>query len=182
MILRSPKVWTCDPSLGGRWGKENQPTLGRRHQKEFPISKHPLQLYTYATPNGVTVTIMLEELIEAGNTGAEYDGWLVPIDQAQFGSGSCEVNPNSTIPAMMDHAPLTMTTDDDDDKKPLCVFELGNILLYLAKKIQMFLSKDLVHGKECLNWLFWQMGSAPFLGGGFGHFFASRGVTELSAA
>lgn len=170
-----PKVWTCDlDHLGGRWGKVNRPTSGPTHQKDLPVGKHPLQLYSLATPNGVKATIMLEELVEAGGiTGAEYDGWLVPIDGEQFGSGFCELNPNSKIPAMMDHAPLTTTTtDDDDDKKPLRVFESGNILLYLAEKFQMFLPTDLVQRTECLSWLFWQIGSAPYLGGGFGHFFS----------
>ena len=158
-----PKVWKWDSESGGQFANINRPISGPTHEKELSIGKHPLQLYSLATPNGVKVTIMLEELLELGHKGAEYDAYLINIREGtQFGSGFVEINPNSKIPAMMDHS----TTP------PTRIFESGSILLYLAEKFGAFLPKD--HGKrtECLNWLFWQMGSAPYLGGGFGHFYS----------
>ena len=158
-----PKVWKWDSESGGQFANINRPISGPTHEKELSIGKHPLQLYSLATPNGVKVTIMLEELLELGPKGAEYDAYLINIREGtQFGSGFVEINPNSKIPAMMDHS----TTP------PTRIFESGSILLYLAEKFGAFLPKD--HGKrtECLNWLFWQMGSAPYLGGGFGHFYS----------
>ena len=156
-----PKVWTWEAPNGGQFASINRPTAGATHDTERPVGKHPLQLYSLATPNGQKVTIMLEELLAAGHTGAEYDAWLINIGNGdQFGSGFVEVNPNSKIPALMDHSVTP----------PLRVFESGSILLYLAEKFGAFLPKDLAARTQALNWLFWQMGSAPFVGGGFGHF------------
>ncbi len=158
-----PKVWTWDKERGGRFANINRPIAGPTHDKELPIGKHPLQLYSLATPNGVKVTIMLEELLELGHSGAEYDAWLIRINQGdQFSSGFVEVNPNSKIPALMDRS----------GAEPVRVFESGAILMYLAEKFGAFLPTSGAARAECLSWLFWQMGSAPFLGGGFGHFFA----------
>lgn len=156
-----PKVWTWDAENGGQFASINRPVSGSTHDKELPKGTHPLQLYSLATPNGVKVNIMLEELLAAGHSGAEYDAWLISIkDGDQFGSGFVEVNPNSKIPALLD------TTNGTR------VFESGSILLYLAEKFGAFLPKDSAKRTEVLNWLFWQMGSAPFVGGGFGHFYA----------
>jgi GST-like protein len=161
-----PKVWTWEQGNGGAFASINRPIAGATHEKERPVGKHPLQLYSLATPNGQKVTIMLEELLAAGHTGAEYDAWLIRIgDGDQFGSGFVEVNPNSKIPALMDHAPK-------GGGAPVRVFESASILLYLAEKFGAFLPADLRARTETFNWLFWQMGSAPFLGGGFGHFYA----------
>lgn len=158
-----PKVWTPPPSSGGRFANINRPTAGPTHEKELPVGKHPLQLYSLGTPNGVKVTVMLEELLALGHTGAEYDAWLIRINEgAQFGSGFVAVNPNSKIPALVDHSGAT----------PVRVFESGAILIYLAEKFGAFLPTEGAQRAECLSWLFWQMGSAPFLGGGFGHFYA----------
>lgn len=158
-----PKVWTWDAESGGKFANINRPIAGPTHDKELEVGKHPLQLYSLATPNGVKVTIMLEELLAAGHTGAEYDAWLINIGEGnQFGSGFVDVNPNSKIPALMDHSTAT----------PTRVFESGSILLYLAEKFGAFLPKDPTARTEALSWLFWQMGSAPYLGGGFGHFYA----------
>ena len=158
-----PKVWTWDKSNGGEFASINRPTSGARVEQELPVGRHPLQLYSLGTPNGVKVTIMLEELLALGHSGAEYDAWLINIrDGAQFGSGFVEINPNSKIPALLDRG----TT------KPIRVFESGSILFYLAEKFNAFLPKDIQTRTECMNWLFWQMGSAPYLGGGFGHFYA----------
>jgi GSH-dependent disulfide-bond oxidoreductase len=160
-----PKIWTWNKPSGGTFASINRPIAGPTHEKELPRGKHPLQLYSLATPNGVKVTIMLEELLAAGHTGAEYDAWLIKIgDGDQFGSGFVGVNPNSKIPAMMDYSTPVPTG-------PTRVFESGSILLYLAEKFGAFLPKDHAARTQCLNWLFWQMGSAPFLGGGFGHFY-----------
>ena len=158
-----PKVWTWSQANGGRFANINRPIAGPTHEKELPVGKHPLQLYSLATPNGVKVTVMLEELLALGHSGAEYDAWLIRINQGdQFGSGFVGVNPNSKIPALMDHSEPT----------PVRVFESGSILVYLAEKFGAFLPTDRARRTECLNWLFWQMGSAPYLGGGFGHFYA----------
>ncbi len=158
-----PRVWTWDAESGGTFASINRPVAGATHDKPAPVGKHPLQLYSLATPNGVKVTVMLEELLAAGHKGAEYDAWLIKIgDGDQFGSGFVEVNPNSKIPALMDHSGET----------PQRVFESGAILLYLAEKFGAFLPKDPAQRTEALSWLFWQMGSAPYLGGGFGHFYA----------
>lgn len=158
-----PKIWTWNKGDGGRFANINRPIAGPTHDKELPVGKHPLQLYSLATPNGVKVTVMLEELLALGKTGAEYDAWLIKIgDGDQFGSGFVEVNPNSKIPALMDRS----------GEKPIRVFESGSILLYLAEKFGAFLPTDVATKAECLSWLFWQMGSAPYLGGGFGHFYA----------
>ena len=158
-----PAVWTWDKQNGGKFASINRPIAGATHDHDLPIGKHPLQLYSLATPNGVKVTIMLEELLALGHSGAEYDAWLIKIgDGNQFGSGFVNANPNSKIPALMDHSTAT----------PTRVFESGAILLYLAEKFSAFLPTDLTKRTECLNWLFWQMGSAPYLGGGFGHFYA----------
>ncbi len=158
-----PKVWTWDKESGGRFANINRPIAGPTHEKELPVGRHPLQLYSLGTPNGVKVTIMLEELLALGHTGAEYDAWLIKIgDGAQFGSGFVEVNPNSKIPALMDRSGPT----------PIRVFESGAILVYLAEKFGAFLPTEPAARAECLSWLFWQMGSAPYLGGGFGHFYA----------
>lgn len=157
-----PRVWKWDNTGGGRWASINRPIAGATHDKELPVGKHPLQLYSLATPNGVKVTIMLEELLALGHSGAEYDAYLVNIGKGeQFGSGFVAVNPNSKIPALMDHSV----------DPPQRVFESGAILLYLAEKFGEFLPSDHAARTECLSWLFWQMGSAPYLGGGFGHFY-----------
>ncbi|WP_073525444.1 glutathione-dependent disulfide-bond oxidoreductase [Pseudomonas fluorescens] len=158
-----PKVWTWDTESGGTFASINRPIAGATHDKELPIGKHPLQLYSLATPNGQKVTILLEELLALGHSGAEYDAWLIKIgDGDQFGSGFVAVNPNSKIPALMDHSGAT----------PIRVFESGAILQYLAEKFGAFLPTEPAARAECLSWLFWQMGSAPYLGGGFGHFYA----------
>jgi GSH-dependent disulfide-bond oxidoreductase len=157
-----PNVWTWDKESGGRFASINRPIAGATHDKELPVGKHPFQLYSLATPNGQKVTIMFEELLAAGHKGAEYDAWLIRIDGNQFGSGFVEVNPNSKIPALMDRSGPT----------PIRVFESGSILLHLAEKFGAFLPKSGQARAECLSWLFWQMGSAPYLGGGFGHFYA----------
>lgn len=158
-----PKVWTWDAQNGGQFASINRPIAGATKDKELPVGKHPFQLYSLATPNGVKVTVMLEELLAAGHKGAEYDAWLIKIgDGDQFGSGFVAVNPNSKIPALMDRSGET----------PLRVFESGSILLHLAEKFGAFIPTDPAGRVECLNWLFWQMGSAPYLGGGFGHFYA----------
>ncbi len=158
-----PKVWTWDSENGGTFANINRPTAGATHEHALPVGKHPLQLYSMATPNGVKVTVMLEELLALGHSGAEYDAYLINIREGQqFGSGFVAVNPNSKIPALLDRS-----TD-----KPVRVFESGAILLYLADKFGALIPKDLAQRTECLNWLFWQMGSAPYLGGGFGHFYA----------
>jgi GST-like protein len=157
-----PKVWKWESENGGAFAKTNRPIAGPTHEKELPIGKHPLQLYSLATPNGVKVTIMLEELLALGHSGAEYDAHYISIgDGDQFGSGFVDINPNSKIPAMMDHSTAT----------PTRIFESGSILLYLAEKFDALLPKDPAKRTECLSWLFWQMGSAPYLGGGFGHFY-----------
>jgi len=161
------KVWQWNSESGGTWASINRPIAGAIHEQELPVGKHPLQLYSLATPNGVKVTIMLEELLALGFTGAEYDAFLIKIgDGDQFGSGFVDVNPNSKIPALMDNS---ATTDND---KPQRVFESGAILLYLAEKFGVLIPSDPVKRTECMSWLFWQMGSAPYLGGGFGHFYA----------
>ncbi|MEO5812173.1 MAG: glutathione-dependent disulfide-bond oxidoreductase [Rhodanobacter sp.] len=158
-----PKIWRWDKESGGRFAKINRPVAGATHDKELPIGRHPLQLYSLGTPNGVKVTVMLEELLALGHVGAEYDAWLIDIGEGdQFGSGFVAVNPNSKIPALMDHS----------GAQPVRVFESGAILLYLAEKFGALLPTTHVARTECLSWLFWQMGSAPFLGGGFGHFYA----------
>src|SRR6195952_2375822 len=158
-----PRVWTWDKENGGRFANINRPIAGPTHDKELPVGRHPLQLYSLATPNGQKVTIMLEELLALGHTGAEYDAWLIRIGEGdQFGSGFVGVNPNSKIPALMDHS----------EQPPQRVFESGAILLYLADKFGAFLPKDRGKRTEALNWLFWQMGSTPYVGGGFGHFYA----------
>jgi GSH-dependent disulfide-bond oxidoreductase len=158
-----PKVWTWNKSSGGRFANINRPIAGPTHDKELPVGRHPMQLYSLGTPNGQKVTIMLEELLALGHAGAEYDAWLIKIGEGdQFGSGFVAANPNSKIPALMDHS----------GPKPIRVFESGAILLYLAEKFGEFLPKEGAARAECLSWLFWQMGSAPYLGGGFGHFYA----------
>ena len=161
-----PKVWTWEKGNGGTFANINRPIAGPTHDKDLPVGKHPLQLYSLATPNGVKVSIMLEELLAAGHADAEYDAWPIRIgDGEQFGSGFVAVNPNSKIPALMDHAPK-------DGGAPVRIFESASILLYLAEKFGAFLPGELRARTETFNWLFWQMGSAPFLGGGFGHFYA----------
>ncbi len=158
-----PKIWEWDKESGGRFANINRPIAGPTHEKDLPVGKHPLQLYSLATPNGAKVTILLEELLAAGHTGAEYDAHLIRIMEGdQFGSGFVEVNPNSKIPALMDHS----------TPEPTRVFESGAILVYLAEKFGAFIPTEPAKRAECLSWLFWQMGSAPFLGGGFGHFYA----------
>ena len=158
-----PKVWTWNKSGGGRFANINRPISGATHDKALPVGRHPLQLYSLATPNGVKVTTMLEELLALGHSGAEYDAWLIKIgDGEQFGNGFVEANPNSKIPALVDQS----------GPKPIRVFESGAILLYLAEKFGAFLPMEAGARAECLSWLFWQMGSAPYLGGGFGHFYA----------
>jgi len=157
-----PKVWTNDAPSGGHFASINRPVAGPTHDKELPVGKQPLQLYSLATPNGVKVTIMLEELLALGHKGAEYDAWLIRIGEGdQFSSGFVEINPNSKIPALLDRS----------EEPPLRVFESGSILLYLAEKFGALLPTDRAGRTETLNWLFWQMGAAPFLGGGFGHFY-----------
>jgi len=161
-IYTPPTVWRWDAENGGTWAKINRPVAGATHEKELPRGQHPLQLYSLATPNGVKVTVMLEELLALGIRGAEYDAWLIRIgDGEQFGSGFVAVNPNSKIPALLDQGA----------SPPTRVFESGAILLYLAEKFGAFLPEDLSARAECFSWLFWQMGSAPYLGGGFGHFY-----------
>jgi GST-like protein len=158
-----PKVWTWNKANGGAFANINRPIAGSTHDAELPVGKHPLQLYSLATPNGQKVTILLEELLALGHSGAEYDAWLIRINTgAQFGSGFVQVNPNSKIPALLDRS----------GELPIRVFESGAILLYLAEKFGAFLPSDHAGRTEALNWLFWQMGSAPYLGGGFGHFYA----------
>jgi GSH-dependent disulfide-bond oxidoreductase len=158
-----PKVWTWNKPNGGRFESINRPIAGPTHEKDLPVGRHPLQIYSLGTPNGVKVTIMLEELLALGHKGAEYDAWLIRIgDGDQFGSGFVAVNPNSKIPALLDRSGPT----------PIRVFESGSILLYLAEKFGAFLPAEAGPRAECLSWLFWQMGSAPYLGGGFGHFYA----------
>ena len=157
-----PKVWKWIAENGGKFASTNRPIAGSTHEQKLPVGRHPFQLYSLATPNGQKVTIMFEELLASGHRGAEYDAWLIRIDGAQFGSGFVEVNPNSKIPALLDRS----------GEKPFRVFESGAILLHLAEKFGAFLPKDTPTRAECLSWLFWQMGSAPYLGGGFGHFYA----------
>jgi len=158
-----PKVWVWNKPNGGKFESINRPTSGAQREKALPVGKHPLQLYSLATPNGQKVTIMLEELLALGHKGAEYDAWLIKISEGeQFGSGFVEVNPNSKIPALMDRS----------GPKPIRVFESGAILTYLAEKFGALLPTEPAARAECLSWLFWQMGSAPYLGGGFGHFYA----------
>ncbi|SHH11192.1 glutathione-dependent disulfide-bond oxidoreductase [Pollutimonas bauzanensis] len=158
-----PKVWTWNTASGGRFANINRPVSGPTQDKELPVGRHPLQLYSLATPNGVKVTVLLEELLGLGHQGAEYDAWLIRIgDGDQFGSGFVAVNPNSKIPALVDRS----------GPQPIRVFESGAILLYLAEKFGAFLPVEASARAECLSWLFWQMGSAPYLGGGFGHFYA----------
>jgi GST-like protein len=161
-IYTPPKVWTWSKENGGKFASTNRPIAGPTHDKELPVGKHPLQLYSLATPNGQKVTIMLEELLALGHKGAEYDAWLIRIDGNQFGSGFVAVNPNSKIPAMMDRSGPT----------PVRVFESGAILMHLAEKFGALLEASGPVRTETLSWLFWQMGSAPYLGGGFGHFYA----------
>ncbi len=158
-----PKVWTWEAESGGKFASINRPIAGPTHDKELEVGKHPIQLHSLATPNGVKVTILLEELLAAGHKGAEYDAWLINIGEGdQFGSGFVDVNPNSKIPALMDHSGDT----------PQRVFESGAIMLYLAEKFGDFIPTDPAQKAEMMSWLFWQMGSAPYLGGGFGHFYA----------
>ena len=158
-----PKVWTWDKQSGGRFASINRPIAGATHDKDLPVGKHPLQLYSLATPNGVKVTVMLEELLAAGHAGAEYDAWLIKIMEGdQFGSGFVDANPNSKIPALVDRS----------GANPIRVFESGSILVYLAEKFGAFLPTEAANRAEVLSWLFWQMGAAPMLGGGFGHFYA----------
>jgi GSH-dependent disulfide-bond oxidoreductase len=157
-----PKVWVNKPALG-RFANINRPTAGAQFEKELPVGRHPLQLYSLGTPNGIKVTILLEELLALGHAGAEYDAWLIRIGEGeQFGSGFVAVNPNSKIPALLDRS----------GPKPIRVFETAAIMFYLAEKFGEFLSTDVAKRAECMSWLFWQMGSAPYLGGGFGHFYA----------
>jgi GSH-dependent disulfide-bond oxidoreductase len=158
-----PAVWSWNKENGGKFANINRPVAGPTHEQELPVGRHPLQLYSLATPNGVKVTVMLEELLALGHAGAEYDAWLIRIGEGdQFGSGFVAVNPNSKIPALLDRS----------GAKPVRVFESGAILVYLAEKFGAFLPTAAERRAECLSWLFWQMGSAPFLGGGFGHFYA----------
>ena len=158
-----PKVWKWDAESGGKFASINRPIAGPTHDKDLPVGKHPLQLYSLATPNGVKVTVLLEELLEKGFEGGEYDAWLIRITEGeQFGSGFVDINPNSKIPALVDQS----------QDPSVRVFESGAILLYLAEKFGAFLPTDPAKRTECLNWLFWQMGAVPFLGGGFGHFYA----------
>ncbi len=162
MTYTPPKVWKWVQATEGVFASTNRPIAGPTHEKELPVGKHPLQLYSLGTPNGVKVTVMLEELLAAGHSGAEYDAWLIQIREGdQFGSGFVAVNPNSKIPALMDHS----------TPKPTRVFESGAILLYLAEKFGAFMPADPANRAEMLSWLFWQMGSAPYVGGGFGHFY-----------
>jgi GST-like protein len=162
-VYTPPKVWTWDKANGGAFANINRPIAGATHDKALPVGKHPFQLYSLATPNGVKVTIMLEELLELGFVDAEYDAWLINIGEGdQFGSGFVEINPNSKIPALLDHS----------TQPPQRLFESGSMLLYLAEKFGVLLPEDAAGRTETLNWLFWQMASTPMLGGGFGHFFA----------
>ncbi len=157
-----PKIWKWEMESGGTFASINRPIAGSTHEQELPVGKHPLQLYSLATPNGVKVTVMLEELLALGHSGAEYDAYVINISEGdQFGSGFVDINPNSKIPALMDHSTPT----------PTRVFESGAILLYLAEKFRALMPGDPALRAECLSWLFWQMGSAPYLGGGFGHFY-----------
>src|SRR3978361_1355288 len=159
----TPSTWQWNKDSGGRFANINRPIAGATHEKELPVGRHPLQLYSLATPNGVKVTVMLEELLALGHEGAEYDAWLIRINEGdQFGSGFVSVNPNSKIPALMDRS----------GPKPIRVFVSGAILTYLAEKFGAFLPTEPAPRRACLSWLFWQMGSAPYLGGGFGHFYA----------
>ncbi|MEM7544208.1 MAG: glutathione-dependent disulfide-bond oxidoreductase [Pseudomonadota bacterium] len=158
-----PKVWKWESESGGAFASINRPIAGPTHDKDLPVGEHKLQLYSLATPNGVKVTVLLEELLAAGHKDADYDAWLIKIgDGDQFGSGFVDINPNSKIPALMDHGTA----------EPTRVFESGSILLYLAEKFGAFIPTDPAARVKCMNWLFWQMGSAPYLGGGFGHFYA----------
>ena len=158
-----PKVWTWEQPNGGTFASTNRPIAGATHDAELPRGKHPFQLYSMGTPNGVKVTVMFEELLAAGHAGVEYDAWLISIGKGdQFGSGFVDINPNSKIPALVDYS----------GDAPLRVFESGSILVHLAEKFGAFLPTDLAARTECMNWLFWQMGSAPYLGGGFGHFYS----------
>ena len=158
-----PRIWTWDKQSGGRFASINRPIAGATHDKELPVGKHPLQLYSLATPNGVKVTVMLEELLAAGHVGADYEAWLIKIMEGdQFGSGFVAANPNSKIPALVDRS----------GADPIRVFESGSILVYLAEKFGAFLPTDVAKRAEVLSWLFWQMGAGPMLGGGFGHFYA----------
>jgi len=157
-----PQVWTWDSENGGKFANINRPVAGATHEKELPVGKHPLQLYSLATPNGVKVTILLEELLALGKSGAEYDAWLIDILEGdQFGSGFTQLNPNSKIPALIDNS----------TSQPIEIFESGAILVYLAEKFNVFLPTEPAARAKCMSWLFWQIGSAPFLGGGFGHFY-----------
>ena len=158
-----PKIWTWNKPSGGAFASINRPIAGATHEKELPVGRHPLQLYSLGTPNGVKVTTMLEELLALGHTGAEYDAWLIKIgDGDQFASGFVDINPNSKIPALLDRS----------GEKPVRVFESASILMYLAEKFGAFLPTEQPARAQCISWLFWQMGSAPYLGGGFGHFYA----------
>ena len=158
-----PKVWTWEQPNGGTFASTNRPIAGATHDAELPRGKHPFQLYSMGTPNGVKVTVMFEELLTAGHAGAEYDAWLISIGKGdQFGSGFVDINPNSKIPALVDYS----------GDAPLRIFESGSILVHLAEKFGAFLPTNLAARTECMNWLFWQMGSAPYLGGGFGHFYS----------
>ncbi len=162
-----PKVWVWQKKTGGRFDNINRPIAGATHEKELPVGRHPLQLYSLGTPNGVKVTIMLEELLACGHKGAEYDAWLIRIGEGdQFGSGFVAINPNSKIPALLDRS----------GPKPIRVFETGAILMHLAEKFGEFLPTETAARAECLSWLFWQMGSTPYVGGGFGHFYAYANV------
>ena len=161
-VYTPPKVWAWDQTNGGTFANINRPVSGATHDKELPVGKHPFQLYSLATPNGVKITVMLEELLALGHSAAEYDAHLINISEgSQFSSGFVEVNPNSKIPALVDNS----------SSKPIHLFESGSMLLYLAEKFGALLPTDAAMRTECLNWLFWQMGSAPYLGGGFGHFY-----------
>ena len=158
-----PKVWVWNQANGGKFANINRPVAGATHDKTLPVGRHPMQLYSLATPNGVKVTVMLEELLALGHAGAEYDAWLIRINEGdQFGSGFVEINPNSKIPALMDRS----------GPEPVRIFESGAILMHLAEKVGALLPTEPAARAECLSWLFWQMGSAPYLGGGFGHFYA----------
>ena len=158
-----PKIWTWDKENGGEFARINRPIAGPTHDKVLPVGRHPLQLYSLATPNGVKVTVLLEELLALGHSGAEYDAWLIDIRKGdQFGSGFVDVNPNSKIPALLDRS----------ESPAIRVFESGSILIYLAEKFGAFLPTERAARAECLSWLMWQMGSAPYVGGGFGHFYA----------
>jgi GST-like protein len=168
-----PQVWTWTKPSGGRFANINRPVSGSTHQKELPVGRHPLQLYSQGTPNGVKVTVMLEELLALGHKGAEYDAWLIRIGEGdQFGSGFVAINPNSKIPALVDRS----------GPKPIRVFETGAILVYLAEKFGAFLPTEPAQRAECLSWLFWQMGSTPYVGGGFGHFYAYAPTPKIEYA